>query len=59
MKFKILSLDEHADGSATAQVDMDEETKDLLINIGFRTLIKDAMELEKQSKFEGEPGDTP
>jgi len=49
MTIDVISIDEHEDGSATLQVDMDEETKDLLINIGFETLIRKALEHETSS----------
>lgn len=49
MTIEVVSMDEHEDGSATLQVDMDEETKNLLINIGFETLIRKALENETSS----------
>jgi hypothetical protein len=49
MTVEVVSIDEHEDGSATLQVDMDEETKAMLINIGFETLIRKAMEHETSS----------
>ena len=45
----INKITEHEDGSATVEVEMDEETKDLLINIGFETLIRKALENEISS----------
>ena len=49
MTIEVVSIDEHEDGSATLQVDMDEKTKDLLINIGFETLIRKVLEHETSS----------
>ena len=49
MEIEVVTIDEHEDGSATLQVDMDEETKDLLINVGFETLIRKALENETSS----------
>jgi hypothetical protein len=49
MTIEVVSIDEHEEGSATLQVNMDEETKDLLINIGFETLIRKALENETSS----------
>ena len=49
MTIEVVSMEEHEDGSATLQVDMDEETKDLLINVGFETLIRKALENEIRS----------
>ena len=49
MTLEVVSMEEHEDGSATLQVDMDEETKDLLINVGFETLIRKALENEIRS----------
>ena len=49
MTINVVAIDEHEDGSATLKVDMDEETKDLLINIGFETLIRKALEHETSS----------
>ena len=46
MTIEVVSMEEHEDGSATLQVDMDEETKEYLINLGFETLIRKAMEHE-------------
>jgi hypothetical protein len=45
----INKITEHEDGSATLQVDMDEETKEYLINLGFETLIRKAIEHETSS----------
>jgi hypothetical protein len=49
MTIEVVSIEEHEDGSAILQVDMDEETKDLLINVGFETLIRKALEHEIRS----------
>jgi hypothetical protein len=49
MTIEVVSMEEHEDGSATLQVDMDEETKEYLINLGFETLIRKAMEHETSS----------
>lgn len=43
-------LTENEDGSANLEVEVDEEAKNMLIELGLQTLIKQAIEKEKESK---------
>mgnify|MGYP006450833595 CR=1 FL=1 len=45
---KIISIEEHEDGSATLQVECDPETFMAIFDLGFVTLIKAGLEKEKE-----------
>ena len=44
---KIISIEDHEDGSATLQVECDPETFMAIFDVGFVTLIKAGLEKEK------------
>ena len=44
---KIISIEEHEDGSATLQVECDPETFMAIFNVGFVSLVKAGLELER------------
>ena len=50
MEISVLSIEEHDDGSATCHIDMDEETKTFLINIGFVQVLKNGVK-EFETEF--------
>lgn len=50
MKIELLSLTENEDGSADMEVELDEEAKTLLIQVGLEALIIRAIENYKESK---------
>lgn len=50
MEISVLSIEEHDDGSATCNIDMDEETKTFLINLGFIQILKNGMK-EFETEF--------
>jgi hypothetical protein len=50
MKIELLSLTENEDGSADMEVELDEEAKTLLIQVGLETLLLRAIENYKESK---------
>ena len=50
MKIELLNLTENEDGSADMEVELDEEAKTLLIQVGLEALIIRAIENYKESK---------
>mgnify|MGYP003658160551 CR=1 FL=1 len=44
---KIISIEDHDDGSATLQVECDPETFMAIFNVGFVTLVKAGLESER------------
>jgi|DEB0MinimDraft_6_1074348.scaffolds.fasta_scaffold309312_2 hypothetical protein len=44
---KIISIEDHEDGSATLQVECDPETFMAIFNVGFVTLVKAGLESER------------
>ncbi len=44
---KIISIEDHEDGSATLQVECDSETFMAIFNVGFVTLVKAGLESER------------
>ena len=44
---KIISIEEHEDGSATLQVECDPETFMAIFNVGFVSLVKAGLESER------------
>ena len=44
---KIISIEDHEDGSATLQVECDPKTFMAIFNVGFLTLVKRGLEDEK------------
>ena len=48
MKLELLSLTENEDGSADLEVDVDEEAKKLLLQVGLETLLIRAIEKYKE-----------
>ena len=44
---KIISIEDHEDGSATLQVECDPETFAAIFNVGFVTLVKKGLEDDK------------
>ena len=44
---KIISIEDHEDGSATLQVECDPETFMAIFNVGFVTLVKAGLETER------------
>ena len=44
---KIISIEDHEDGSATLQVECDPETFMAIFDVGFVTLVKAGLEKEK------------
>ena len=44
---KIMSIEDHEDGSATLQVECDPETFMAIFNVGFVTLVKAGLESER------------
>lgn len=52
MKLELLSLTENEDGSADLEVDVDEEAKKLLLQVGLEALIIRAIERYKEESNE-------
>jgi hypothetical protein len=52
MKLELLSLTENEDGSADLEVDVDEEAKKLLLQVGLEALIIRAIERYKDKSNE-------
>ena len=52
MKLELLSLTENEDGSADLEVDVDEEAKKLLLQVGLEALIIRAIESYKEKSNE-------
>lgn len=50
MKIELLCLTEHEDGSADMDVELDEEAKTLLIQVGLETLLLRAIDKYKESE---------
>jgi len=50
MKIELLSLTENEDGSADMEVELDEEAKTLLIQVGLETLLLRAIDKHKESE---------
>ncbi len=50
MKIELLCLTENEDGSADMEVELDDEAKTLLIQVGLETLLLRAIENYKESK---------
>ena len=55
MKFKINNIDELEDGSATLNIDMDNEMREFLINVAIIDILQTAID----SSNERLPNDTP
>jgi hypothetical protein len=51
MKIELLQLVENADGSADCELELDDEAKTYLINLGFISLLEKAIKLEKDLKI--------
>lgn len=49
MKIELLCLTENEDGSADVEVELDDEAKKLLIQLGLETLILRAIDKQKES----------
>jgi hypothetical protein len=52
MKIELLSLTENEDGSADMEVELDEEAKTLLIQVGLEALITRAIDKYKEESNE-------
>lgn len=52
MKIELLSLTENEDGSADMEVELDEEAKTLLIQVGLEVLITRAIDKYKEESNE-------
>jgi hypothetical protein len=50
MKIELLKLTEQEDGSAICELELDDEAKVYLINLGFVELIKQGIKIEKVEK---------
>lgn len=50
MNIELLTLTEQEDGSAICELELDNEAKVYLINLGFIELIKQGIEIEKADK---------
>jgi hypothetical protein len=50
MKIELLKLIENEDGSADCELELDEEGKIYLINLGFIALINKAISIEKEEQ---------
>lgn len=48
---KIINIEEHEDGSATLQVDLDPETFAAIFNVGFVSLICKVLESENKDEL--------
>jgi len=48
MKISLTCIEEHPDGSATAQLDMDQEGVKFLVNLGLVTALKEAIANHKE-----------
>ena len=46
----VASIDEHEDGSATLELDLDKETFAQIFNIGFLELVRRGMETEENKE---------
>jgi len=46
-KVRIISIEDHEDGSATLQVECDPKTFMAIFNVGFVTLVKAGLETER------------
>ncbi len=51
MKIELLCLTENEDGSADMEVELDEEAKTLLIQVGLETLLLRAIDKYKESEW--------
>jgi hypothetical protein len=51
MKIELLQLVENEDGSANCDLELDDEAKTYLINLGFISLLEKAIKLEKDLKI--------
>jgi len=53
-KMKVLSIIENEDGSAIANVEINQEEQQWLIEYAFRSILQDAIEFEEKEKFNSE-----
>ena len=53
-KMKVLSIIENEDGSAIANVEINQEEQQWLIEYAFRNILQDAIEFEEKEKFNSE-----
>ena len=51
---KVLSIIENEDGSAIANVEINQEEQQWLIEYAFRNILQDAIEFEEKEKFNSE-----
>ena len=47
---EVISIDEHEDGSATLELDLDKETFAQIFNMGFLELVRRGMEAEENEE---------
>lgn len=47
---EVISIDEHEDGSATLELDLDKETFAQIFNMGFLELVRRGIEAEENKK---------
>jgi hypothetical protein len=57
MNITIECIEEHPDGSATAQLDMDDEGLRFLVNLGLVTALKEAIANHKEIEPYAPPSD--